>query len=112
MPEAMSDRRVATRYALILLAEVTDQLSGTKLTGRTSDVSRAGCYIDTRKPLPRGAKIQVRLYNRNEMFESAATVVYVSPGLGIGIAFEENLAGTQREILDRWLATAAAKSEQ
>ena len=110
MPDAMTDRRVAPRYPLVLLAEVTDQLSSTKFTARTSDVSRTGCYIDMLSPLPRGTQIHVRLHNQKEMFESVAAVMYVSPGLGIGVAFAENLPANQQEILDRWLAAAAKTS--
>jgi hypothetical protein len=109
MPDAMTDRRAAPRYSLILLAEVTDLVSSTKLTARTSDLSRTGCYIDMLNPLPRGTKIHVRLQNEKEVFESPATVMYVSPGLGIGVAFAENLPTNQQVVLDRWL-TAAAKA--
>lgn len=110
MPDAMTDRRAALRYPLVLLAEVTDQLSSTKFTAQTSDVSRTGCYIDMLSPLPRGSKIHVRLHNQKEVFESAATVMYVSPGLGIGVAFAENLPAKQQEVLGRWLAAAAKTS--
>lgn len=58
-------------------------------------------------PLPRGTQILVRLHNQRELFESLATVMYVSPGLGIGVAFAENLPAKQQEVLDRWLAAAA-----
>ena len=102
----MTDRRVAPRYPLVLLAEVTDQLSSTKFTARTSDISRTGCYIDMLSPLPRGTQIHVRLHNQKETFESAATVMYVSPGLGIGVAFAANLEANQQVVLDRWLAAA------
>ena len=108
MPEAMSDRRNAPRYPLTLIAEVTDRLSSAKFTARTSDVSRTGCYIDMLNPLPRGTRIQVRLTNQKEVFESAATVMYVSPGLGIGVAFAEDLRADQLAILDRWFAVAAS----
>jgi PilZ domain len=107
MPDAMADRRGAPRYPLVLLAEVTDQLSATKFTARTSDLSRTGCYIDMLSPLPRGTQIHLRLQHQKEMFESAATVMYVSPGLGIGVAFAENLPASQQEVLDRWLGAAA-----
>jgi hypothetical protein len=109
MPDAMTDRRAAQRYPLSLLAEVTDVLSSTKFTARTSDLSRAGCYLDMLNPLPRGTKIQIRLQNEKETFESPGTVIYVSPGLGIGVAFAENLSASQRAVLDRWV-TAAAKA--
>lgn len=107
MPDAMTDRRGAPRYSLILPAEVTDLLSSMKFNARTSDVSRTGCYIDMIQPLPQGAQIQVRLQNQTEVFESPARVIYVSPGLGMGVAFAENLQATQQAILDRWLAASA-----
>jgi hypothetical protein len=107
MPNAMIDRRVAPRYPLILLTEVTDLLSSTKFTARTSDLSRTGCYIDMLHPLPKGTKLYVRLQNEKEVFESRATVMYVSPGLGIGVAFAEDLPASQQAVLDRWLKAAA-----
>src|SRR5258708_21018310 len=87
MPDAMTARRGAPRYPLILFAEVTDHLSCAKFTARTSDVSRTGCYMDMLNPLPRGTQIQVRLHNQKEMFEWAAKVIYLSPGLGMGVQF-------------------------
>ena len=110
MPDAITDRRAAPRYPLVLLAEVTDRLSSAKFTARTSDVSRAGCYIDMLNPLPRGAQITIRLQNETEKFESSGTVIYVSPGLGMGVAFAKNLPANQQEVLDRWLAVAAKGS--
>lgn len=110
MPDAMTDRRVAPRHPLVLLAEATDRLSSSKFTARTSDISRAGCYIDMLNPLPRGTQIHVRLQSQTEKFESLGTVIYVSPGLGMGVAFAENLPANQQEVLDRWLAAAAKTS--
>jgi hypothetical protein len=110
MADAMTDRRVAPRYPLILVAEITDQLSSTKFTARTSDISRTGCYLDMLTPLPQGAQIRVRLHHEKETFESAATVIYVSPGLGMGVAFAANLEANQQGVLDRWLAAAKTGS--
>lgn len=111
MPDAMTDRRSAPRYPLILPAEVTDLLSSMKFTARTSDVSRTGCYIDMIQPLPQGTQIHVRLQNQGEAFESPARVIYVSPGLGMGVAFAGTLPANQQSILDRWLAGAAKVSK-
>ena len=72
MPDAITGRRVAPRYPLILLAEVTDLLSSVKFTARTSDLRRTGGYIDMPSPLPRGTQVQVPLKNGGQVFESAA----------------------------------------
>ena len=110
MPDGMTDRRAAPRFSLILLAEVMDLLSSTKFTARTSDVSRKGCYIDMLNPLPQGTKINVRLQNEKETFEARGRVIYVSPGLGMGVAFAEDVPANQLAVLDRWLAAAAKTS--
>lgn len=107
MSDSMLDRRRAPRYPLILLIEVTDIVSAAKFTFRTSDVSRTGCYIDMLKPLPRGTKLRLKLQSGRETFESEATVQYVSPGLGMGVAFSENLPSDAVTLLDRWLASAS-----
>lgn len=110
MPDGITDRRAAPRYSLILLAEVTDLLSSTTFTARTSDVSRNGCYIDMLNPLPQGTKIRVRLQHEKETFEAQGRVIYVSPGLGMGVAFAEDVPANQLAVLDRWLAAAAKTS--
>ena len=106
MPDATTDRRLAPRFPLILLAEVTDLLSAVKFAARTSDLSRTGCYIDMLSPLPRDTQVHVLLKNGGEVFESAAIVIYVSPGLGIGVRFAD-MPAERRSPLDRWLAAAA-----
>src|SRR5260370_42705754 len=111
MPDAMTDRRGAPRYPLILFAEVTDHLSCAKFTARTSDVSRTGCYMDMLSPLPRGTQIQVRLHNQKEMFEWAAQVIDVCPGLGMGAAFAENPPADRKEGRRRWLVWATKTSQ-
>jgi hypothetical protein len=105
-PDVMADRRGYPRYPLILICEVTD-LSGTKMMARTSDVSRVGCYLDTLRPAPKDAQIQLKLMRGEEMLQAAATVVYVSPGLGMGVRFDEKMPEGQLLTLDRWLADAA-----
>lgn len=106
MPDGMADRRVAPRYPLILAAEVTEIESGTKLSARTADVSRTGCYVDTLNPTPSGVAILVRLTHETETFESRGRVIYVSQGLGMGVAFVD-VAADQLAVLDKWLAAAA-----
>jgi PilZ domain len=107
MPHVMTDRRSAPRYPLILSAEVSDKVSGAKLAGRTADISITGCYIDTLNPIPAGSAVRVRLQHENEFFEADARVIYVSPGLGMGLAFAPAAPPDQQAILDRWLQEVA-----
>ena len=106
MPDVVTERRAAPRYPLILVAEVIEVDSGTKLDARTSDVSRTGCWVDTLNPTPAGTQIRLRLTHDEECFETKARVVYVSPGLGMGVAFQDP-AADQLALLDRWLVVAA-----
>src|SRR5205085_7234075 len=109
MPDVMTDRRSAPRYPLILSAEVSAKVDGATLAGRTADVSSTGCYIDTLNPIPAGSAVRVRLQHENEFFEADARVVYVSPGLGMGLAFSPTMVPQQQAILERWLQEGAAK---
>ena len=97
----MINRRRSTRYAIVVTAEVTEASSGKKLTGRTSDVSRTGGFVDSLDPLPEGSEVRIVLTRGNERFESLAKVVYSVPRLGMGISFE--LPGDdQLAILESW----------
>jgi PilZ domain len=102
MPDGTTDRRSAPRYALILSAEVADRVSLAKLAGRTADISRTGCYIDTLNPIPAGSQVHIRLQHENEFFDTDGRVIYVSPGLGMGLSFNQ-IVPAQQAILDRWL---------
>jgi hypothetical protein len=107
MADVMADRREAPRYALILAAEVVEIANGAKLTARSSDVSRTGCYIDTLNPAPMGAEVTVQLRSGDAAFEASARVAYVCPGLGMGLHWASNVAPEKMALLDRWLAEAA-----
>jgi hypothetical protein len=109
MPDVMADRRQTPRYPLVVIAEVTVLSTGAKLTTRTSDVSRTGCYLDTLNPVPKGERIHLRLVQRGQSFEADATVMYVSKGLGMGVRFQEDLPPQQGAILERWLEDAAKR---
>jgi hypothetical protein len=51
MSDVMTVRRDSPRYALTLVAIVTELGISNALNARSSDVSRSGCYIDTLQPL-------------------------------------------------------------
>lgn len=102
MPEVTVERRNTLRYPMVLAAEVVELPRGAKLSARTSDISRTGCYVDTLNPIPQGSRVRVRFIHHNEVFEAIAEIVYVSRGLGMGIKFLEVEAKEQAR-LDQWL---------
>lgn len=103
MPDVTVERRSAPRCQLVLAAEVVELPRGAKLSARTADISRTGCYIDTLNPVPQGSRIRLRITHHDEIFEAIGSVVYVSQGLGMGVVFVE-VAAEQQVRLDRWLA--------
>ena len=100
----MQDRRNAGRKPLILAVEVVEVASGARLSARTSDVSRTGCYVDTLNPTPTGTVVRVKLAHDGEELDLLARIVYVSSRLGMGVRFDESITPEQLAVLDRWLA--------
>lgn len=106
MPDVTAERRNARRHALVLAASVMELPRGAKLRARTSDISHTGCYLDTLNPFPKGSQVRIRITHRKEVLEAVGRVVYVSAGLGMGIAFEE-IDSAQQAMLVRWLAAGS-----
>ena len=107
MSDVMTDRRDSPRFALTLVAIVTELSTSNVMNARSSDVSRSGCYVDTLQPLPTGAHVKILLRSGDEIFEAHARVVYMCPGLGMGVNWGLSLPDKTLAILDRWLAKAA-----
>ena len=104
MPGTMHDKRVDPRVPLIASAEVIEVASGARLTARTSDLSRTGCYIDTLNPTPSKTVVRVRISHSGEELELPGRIVYVSPGLGMGVRFDDELSPEAAAVLNRWLS--------
>jgi c-di-GMP-binding flagellar brake protein YcgR len=93
---------------MVLSAEVVELPRGAKLSARTADISRTGCYIDTLNPIPAGSQVRIRITHHDEVFEAVGRVVYLSQGLGMGIAFLA-VEAEQQAKLERWLAESGAE---
>jgi hypothetical protein len=100
------DKRSDQRVPFIAAVEVTEVATGTRLSARTSDLSRSGCYIDTLNPTPSKTVVRVRLSHNSEELEISGRIVYVSPGLGMGVRFDDELTTQQTLVLNRWLSAA------
>lgn len=103
MTDITMERRTAPRRAMVLAAELVEIPRGTKFNARSADFSRTGCYIDTLNPIPPGTEVQLRITHQAENFMALARIVYVSPGLGMGLTFT-NVEDPQLACLDRWLS--------
>ncbi len=100
------ERRRNPRYPLVAEARVSVVGSGTEFSVRISDLSISGCYLDFLNPIPNGTDIIVKISRDNGVFETPAKVVYVHPGMGMGIRFTDTKP-MQQAILTRGIAELA-----
>jgi hypothetical protein len=98
-----SRRRLVPRYTLIATAEIIDVASDMHMSGRISEISRKGCYVDVLNALPVHNLVQVRISRDAGTFTSPGEIIYAQNGMGMGVAFRDT-AAEQIKILDGWLA--------
>jgi hypothetical protein len=98
------------RYPFSTSAEAIDIQGNTRITGRTSDIARKGCYIDTISPFAPKSTVALRITRDNESFETNATVVYSQLGLGMGLLFTSS-EFDQLQVLDTWLGELSGERE-
>src|SRR5271170_453647 len=82
------ERRSGDRHSFTASAEVTEMSSGARFSTRMTDLSHGGCFVDTMVPFPVGAKVQIKVHQGKNEFETGGVVVYSQYGLGMGVAFD------------------------
>src|SRR5271165_4347990 len=97
------ERRTSARYPFMAMCEATEPESGAKVSGRTSDLGRGGCYIDTIGPFPSGTNLVVRINRESQTLRIAAKVIFSQPGMGMGLAFSD-AEPDQQATLEQWIA--------
>ena len=108
-PSGGADRRVHTRAPFIAAAEVCVLDSETRLTGRCSDLSAGGCYVDTLSPLAVGAEVAIRIVHESQRFEALARVAYSNAPMGMGLTFTQ-VAPEHVAVLRSWTAALNVES--
>jgi hypothetical protein len=101
------DKREVPRYSFIAEVIVTDTNSDTRFSGRISEISRKGCYVDILNPLPVGTSLQLKVSRDRGCFTADGKIIYVQPGMGMGVAFGA-ISDDQMKTLDAWLAELKA----
>jgi hypothetical protein len=89
-PRSCAERRTVPRYSLVATAEIVDPVSGVRISGRISEISR------------KNTMVRVRISRDRGNFESPGKIVYVQEGMGIGLAFLDPQPD-QMKTLDSWL---------
>ncbi len=102
MVEAQPERRRVPRIRFKALSLITETNSSRIVRGQTGALSRLGCFVQTKKPLPEGSRIQIEIADAGYIFTATGRVGYVT-GDGMGIIFS-SLESDNREILANWLA--------
>jgi hypothetical protein len=101
------ERRFAVRHAVSAGAKATEVETRLQLQARCSDLSVAGCYIDTLNPFPVNSKVQLHLTYKDTTFEVNAHVVTHHVGMGMGLVFDK-LGPEQVMVLVDWLSKRPA----
>jgi hypothetical protein len=91
------------RYSFTSAVEVNLSESQTSIQGRTTDISREGCFVDTTTSFAVGSNVTLRLTKDNGTFEAVGEVVYSLSGMGMGIKFV-SVPVEQLATLEKWIA--------
>jgi hypothetical protein len=100
------ERRSRERYPFITGADVTELVSGSRFSTRTTDLSFGGCFVDTMMPFTVGSRVHVTIAKSGVQLNVDGTVVFAQIGLGMGIAFDP-VPEDQKTLLESWLGTKA-----
>jgi hypothetical protein len=100
---SLKGQRAVPRYSFVATTELIDSGSAAHFSGRVSEISRQGCYVDILNALPVGTPINVLISRDEGIFVTKGKIIYVHEGFGMGVAFVDP-SNDQLKILDSWLA--------
>jgi hypothetical protein len=89
------------RHSLRLAVQAVDSLTGRSITGRTSNVSLAGCYIETQQPLDVKSSVRIEFSHMGSKATIFGDVVRADAG-GMAVRFRGTTQDQLAE-LKKWL---------
>jgi PilZ domain len=104
----VAERREFPRIAFKASALVIEPICGEVVVAHTTELSRFGCFVQTKKPLRRRSRIHVEIADDDDIFTASGVVAYVT-GAGMGIAFGL-VEFKNYEILAKWLSGMPRRS--
>jgi hypothetical protein len=99
-----SDLRRSPRYPFFASAEITELASGVRISGRTSELSRHGCYLDMMNPLSSKSVVEIQIIHDGQTFQAKGHVVYSQLNIGMGATFDE-MSPEHEKILQQWISS-------
>jgi hypothetical protein len=100
-----AQKRSVPRFPFAARVTILDPISSLEFTGRTSDISSKGCFVEAVDQFPLNSIVQVRIETTSEAFETWGRVAHVHTALGTGIGFLQ-IAPDQQLILQTWVEIA------
>ena len=104
---ALQDSR-GLRFAFDVRAEVVLEKSTGHLSGRITELSFRGCFVQLSTPLQEKQRVLLKIHHAEEFFEAPAEVIYVRPD-GAGLVFGD-MKPVFRQVLQGWILGAMDKS--
>jgi hypothetical protein len=97
-------RDTALTYSFLAIQEVVEgDGSTTCIRGTITQINRKGCYVQSIETLPADTLLRIAISDGNEdTFVSAAKVLYVHDGVGMGISFVDSTEDQDTK-LNSWL---------
>jgi hypothetical protein len=84
-----------------------DPVNAIRMSGRVTEISRNGCYVDIMNALPVGTLLRLKISCDQGTFLTKGNIIYVHPGIGMGVAFIDP-PEEQLKVLDSWLAALSS----
>jgi len=91
------------------IAELADPEDAKLVSGRVTQISRSGCYVETPKTFPVGTSLKVIISRDQRTFVARANIIHVQEQMGMGLAFLDPLED-QLRILNSWLTELPSTS--
>ena len=93
----------ARRYPFAASVELTDLETEIRIKEQTKDLNLFGCKVDTKKTLPEGTKVRIRITHAGRNVVALGRVVYTRQTSGMGIAFTK-VESSYESVLESWIA--------
>jgi CheY-like chemotaxis protein len=108
--DSPSNRRVQSRHACRLGADVFRQGSAVPNRCVLSDISAGGCYVETTEPFAAGAAVEIVVRTVAMKLRVQGLVQVAHPGFGMGVKFTLRTA-EQREQVEQLVACQVSEED-